>query len=309
MDLVLAASVLVVIGGSLFRIGEIAGKRFGAKRPGTIQALAAVGILVPVYVAWNHGSDFRWATLLPHGGVLLLSNSFAVLMIGSGGLLLGANRSSRHFGVQQQPNDGLQDSLRSQVLSWTLCLAASCFLAFVVLRPALYPIDVAKRSNWQDGICIQSHDASCAAAATATLLSHYRITVDEAQMARFCFTSDNGTLALGTFRGLYAASRGHPVKPRAFLSRQASVETLSARLPWLAHVQLDQRESRPPEPISLYGALSEFGPDEGHCVVVLENLPDDRWLVADPAVGKVIWPDSYLRSVWNGEGVYLEKQN
>lgn len=317
MDLVLAASVLVVIGGSLFRLGEIAGKRFGAQRPGAIQSLAAAGIIAPVYLAWNYGSDFRWAMLLPHGGVLLLSNSFAVLMIGSSGLLLGANRASCSTSNQTRGNDSPrpaaaieQDGLRSQILSWTLCGAASCFLAFVVLRPALYPIDVAKQSNWQDGICMQSHEASCAAAATATLLSQHRIAVDEAQMAKYCFTSDNGTLALGTFRGLYAASRGHSVEPRAFLTNtiDASADKLATRLPWLAHVHLEQQDSPEHESISLYGALSELGPDEGHCVVILEKLQGGRWLVADPAVGKVIWPDSYLRKVWNGEGVYLEKQ-
>ncbi|MEP3830578.1 cysteine peptidase family C39 domain-containing protein, partial [Rhodopirellula bahusiensis] len=46
----------------------------------------------------------------------------------------------------------------------------------------------------------------------------------------------------------------------------------------------------------------------GHVVTVLSQTDGGRWLIGDPAVGKVSWSDEELRKRFTGEAIYLVKQ-
>src|SRR5690606_35884307 len=104
------------------------------------------------------------------------------------------------------------------------CLGVGYIVA-PVLRPVLSPAELQPHAIWRDGVCLQTHPASCGAAAAVTLLRLEGVLTSEQAMAQACLTSAQGTMPLGLYRGVAIEAR-----------RQARMARVASTNPadWLA---------------------------------------------------------------------------
>tara|TARA_R110002072_G_scaffold25728_5_gene86144 strand:- start:1151 stop:1633 length:483 start_codon:yes stop_codon:yes gene_type:complete len=148
----------------------------------------------------------------------------------------------------------------------------------------------------------QSADASCAAAAAATLLQTQGIAplASEAYLAELCWTHPReGTGALALWRGLsLAAGPNHRVR-----YAWPSLEQLAQRAPCLIRVGLsDQVED--PELRRVLEKECGWPPDEAHAVVFYgfdagRSGEEERVaLIGDPRIGFERWGITHFRALW-----------
>ncbi len=302
MDLAITACLMAMSAVVTYRVC----RRYSLRSPIRARRLLGFLIVLSVWVTWTTGSQLIWARWIPHGSVLLLANASLLLLAGGSGLISGSLQIS---------------GLRRTLIKMALAGSAMCFMASAIVRPLWNPISLAAESQWKEGVCLQSHEASCAPAAAATLLNLHGIQADEQRMARQCLTSASGTMTLGAFRGVYRETRSTPLSTHAVVcdAQHYPSPVLERQVPMMALVnftsqlegdwQRSQAQQR--RPGFRIGSLESFslaGHSEGQpAVVLLDRLPDGSWLVADPAVGKTRWSDAYFRSVWVGEGIYLAR--
>ncbi len=197
-------------------------------------------------------------------------------------------------------------SPRGAVALSSMVLLGGVFLFAPILRPVLMPIELEPQSRWRGDVCLQTHDASCGPAAAATLLRLHGIEADERTMASDCLTSGAGTEPLALYRGLGVQTRHTSLHPRLASRRPEDWSRLD-QYPVLAMVTPPAAQTVPP---SRSGQLRQLlgRSSEGHAVVVLEQLANGDYLIADPASGKRIW-DPYLMShFFSGQAIYLQRQ-
>ncbi|MEM6979887.1 MAG: cysteine peptidase family C39 domain-containing protein [Planctomycetota bacterium] len=191
---------------------------------------------------------------------------------------------------------GIRKSFRPWIMRMFAFMAAS-FLVTPMLRPIVFPVSLSPTSKWRDSICLQSHPASCAPAAAATLLAHHNEEFSEAELAAACLTSRFGTEPRGLYRGLatIAAMQGLT----ASIAGPDPSKWIDANQ--LPNVALIRFESIPGQPKSrLLGRH-----DEGHVVAVLGRTDGGRWIIGDPAVGRITWSDAELKRHFTGNAIYL----
>jgi hypothetical protein len=171
-------------------------------------------------------------------------------------------------------------------------------------------------SSWTDlrdpahPVVRQSADASCAAAAAATLLHVRGIAplASESTLAELCWTDPReGTGALALWRGLsLAAGPGHRVR-----YAWPSLDQLAERGPCLIRVGLTDQVSDP----KLRRVLEEecgWPPGEAHAVVFWgfdagrEGEDERVALIGDPRIGFERWGITHFRALW--QGLTLEVQ-
>jgi hypothetical protein len=158
-------------------------------------------------------------------------------------------------------------------------------------------------NEWLDGVCMQSNKASCSACAAATLLDHYDIPADEAEMMELCLTGAKGTPSLGLYRGLKLKTAGTPYRVEAF---HADVESLldSKELPAILLVKLELGADVDPRYEHQWG----WTPGLGHAVVYYGRSGPARIEIGDPSVGREQWTIEDLRVLWQGEGLRLRER-
>ncbi len=156
--------------------------------------------------------------------------------------------------------------------------------------------------QWRNNICLQSHPATCAPAAAATLLRFARIPSSERTLANACITSQLGTMPLGLYRGLAIASAHRSVRPAVVSSNPDRWEA-DQQLPNIALVRFDHSPRIGP----LRRLLGPSG--DGHAVVVLGRTRDGDWRIADPAFGRTIWSDQLFRERFTGDGIFLMQRD
>jgi len=273
VDIAVTAILWCFCAGVLFRIG----KRFGAQNPTFGRGLLIISIALATALAWQSSGSLLWAHWIPQSYVVIVCNASVILIVAAAGLLVGTHCLSLR---------------RERLAVFALCATAVWFVSAAAVRPILEPLRLEQRNQWVESVCLQSHDASCAPAAAATLLGLHGIAQTEHQMANACLTSRSGTLSLGLYRGLCIGARNSAFKPRVLVCapNECPQSDLEHRLPLLANV--------------------EFQSGEGaHSVVLMKKLDDGDWLVADPAVGVQRWSDSFFRNCWKGEGIFLAARN
>ncbi len=196
-----------------------------------------------------------------------------------------------------------------------LLLLACALLGAVLVGLALYtsplpwiPPQPLASSSWIDRhdpahpVVRQSADASCAAAAAATLLQTQGIAplASEAYLAELCWTHPReGTGALALWRGLsLAAGPNHRVR-----YAWPSLEQLAQRAPCLIRVGLsDQVED--PELRRVLEKECGWPPDEAHAVVFYgfdagRSGEEERVaLIGDPRIGFERWGITHFRALW-----------
>ena len=159
--------------------------------------------------------------------------------------------------------------------------------------PALGP------DRWKDGVCRQTSQASCSAAAAATLLRAHGIDATESEMARLCLTRPAGTTMHGLYRGLKLKTRGTAWAVEVF---RGDVESLRREArPVVLSVRLDPGPGVDPRYERLWG----WAPGVKHTVVFFGFRADGKTDVGDPAVGREHWRLEDLRVLWHGDGIRL----
>ena len=279
-DLIFAILSITVLSVSAYLAGKSLGARVCKTRPWLfLEALAFTLIF-----GWFFAGRLIWANAISGSAVIYWSNLMPILLVFTAGLACATPGLTRW---------------RRPLTVTLLAAIAIGHLVIPVMRPLLAPAHVVAASQWRDNICLQTHSATCGAAATATLLNLRGIPADEQTMIDACLTSRHGTEPLGLYRGLKLASQGfdHQVKvacrnPNDWLERN--------QLPNLALVRFaNSSESGP-----IRWLLGPRG--EGHAVVVL-GREGDQWIIGDPAVGKVRWSHQDFRRRFTGDAIYLSR--
>ena len=174
--------------------------------------------------------------------------------------------------------------------------AAGLYQAYGFLLGTPPPLD----DRWKHGVCRQSSQTSCGAAAAATLLRAYGIESSETEMAELCLTRSAGTPMLGLYRGLKLKTAGTNWDVRPFRGDIASLRTETG--PVLLSVRFDRRATTDRRYEQAWG----WSPGVAHAVVFFGFLPDGRVEIGDPNVGREQWRVQDLEVLWHSEGIRLE---
>ena len=133
--------------------------------------------------------------------------------------------------------------------------------------------------RWKAGVCRQTSQASCSAAAAATLLRAHGIDATEAEMARLCLTRGAGTPMHGLYRGLLLKTRDTPWRVEVF---HETIGTLRSEPgPVILSVRLNRGANVDPRYERLWG----WAPGVKHTVCFFGFRDDGTTDVGDPAVG------------------------
>jgi hypothetical protein len=249
-------------------------------------SLFAVSLLLTLGFAWGLSGRLMWAVLIPATSAICFSNFMPVLLSLTAGMALRTQSLNHRW--------------RWASSSAMIALAAAYCLA-PIARPVLSPIVFDSAPLWKGKICLQSHSATCAPAAAATLLKLAGIESDESSMTQVCLTSTQGTVPLGLYRGLATAAESSQRQPK-IASSNPDTWLASNQLPNVALVQFAQPHSQE-QPGFFRGPTAE-----GHAIVVLDRAANGDWILIDPAFGKTRWSDEQFRSRFTGEAIYLSRR-
>lgn len=287
VDLGIALSIM----SSLCLLAFHAGRRLSRPRR-RIEFLLIGALLLSIFSCFGLHASLGWAKAIPLSGVVLWSN-LTPLFLAFGA---GAATNSQALRTRIRP-----------VTAVSLGGLSFVFLVTPMIRPWIAPPMIAERDRSQGVICLQTHEATCAAASAATLLRMHGIQSNERAMVGACLTSNRGTEALGLFRGLSVGSRENYRWAR-IASPDPSHWFAKQQLPNVALVRFPQDEFGPIDKLPKTNPrkfLGGRGPNRvGHAVVVV-GFEDGKWTIADPAVGMVQWTDQELQNRFTGEAIYL----
>ncbi len=185
-----------------------------------------------------------------------------------------------------------------------------CGLLFVLsLFPFRYHIAPLSHSGGTsidaDGVCRQSDDYNCSAAALVTMLRMYGVDCTEAEAIVLAGTKDGqGTEALGLYRALRHFD--DEVQGSARINHFEADELLTHPGPAIILVGLPSRGRA--HNAAAYGRQNNWVANFYHDVVYLGIDPDDpqRVLIADPDMGIESWRQSDLRFLYRGQAVMYE---
>lgn len=279
----------------------IAGRRLGLSVYRNRPLLFAECLIFSLVFAFGLSGRLTWANAFPTPAALGWSNWLPIFLGFCAGLASAVT--------------AIRARLRWFV-SLTMGALGAGFLLLPAVRPSLFPVELENKATWHDGVCMQSHEASCGPAAAATLLHQTAMLTPtrlrfsgvqyasapwvsaERLMSEACLTSQHGTSPLGLVRGLRLVVSGSSrrvgiadTQPHRWIGQD--------QLPNVAVVRFQsQRES---------GSVRRllFRDGDAHAVVVHSRTQEGKWLVADPAVGWKVWSDDELCDVFTGEAIYL----
>ena len=275
-DLYSAVVLMAVVSVAMFLLGLTLGRRLA---PGVVGALALVTCAFIVGFVRFAADHLLLAKLLPFSNVIVLGDWLppAVALLAG----LAWRRIPGRAG-------------RKGVLVVPLVLLCAFRSGNTLFGTAPPPDD-----RWKRGVCLQTSQASCSAAAAATLLEAHGIDTNEAEMARLCLTREAGTPMHGLYRGLKLKTKDSPWEVEAFrgdlssLRREAGPVILSVRLD--PGPGVDER----------YARLWGWTPGVNHTVVFFGFRDDGKTEIGDPAVGRENWRVEDVAVLWHGEGIRL----
>ena len=172
-----------------------------------------------------------------------------------------------------------------------------------LIRPWLRPVAMDEPPRFEDGVCLQSHSATCAAAAAVTLLQNHGVGVSESEMIQTCLTSCEGTEPLGLYRGLFNQTKSRSITPR-LASTDSSLWQAQNMFPVLALVTF--RDDVSAKSGSLNRILGRQG--DGHAIVVFGQSANGDFMIGDPAFGRTVWDQATFRHRFSGHAIYLAKR-
>jgi predicted double-glycine peptidase len=270
---------------SLSTAAYLLGSRISAEASlrNTVLFLGTLGLAL--LFAWCSSGKLHLASIISGSAALYWSNAMPILLGFSAGLATNSPGLVRwHRPV-------------------TVCVLGLLGLGYIltpIARPILNPIDINESSKWSDDVCLQSHSASCAPAAGATLLRLEGVKTSERLMAEACLTSAHGTMPLGLYRGVFLVASRHNRSAKVASSDPSQWISLG-QLPNVAIVQFTD-ESDAGRYTQLLGSRGE-----GHVVVVRGKTDAGRWIIGDPAIGSIVWTDEELKSRFTGEAIFISQ--
>lgn len=157
---------------------------------------------------------------------------------------------------------------------------------------------------WENGVCLQSTNASCSPASAATLLKYYNIPATEQEMAELCLTRKEGTHWQGLYRGLKLKTAGTPWDVEVFSG--STLQDLRSKAefgPVILTVGLPKEAGVP----SAYQKDWGWIPGVSHSVVLFKFWTIEMANIGDPSVsdGRENWTENDLRILWQGRGIRL----
>ncbi len=277
-DLITALVVILALSFLAF----LAGKRLGQDVCSSRPLLFSESLVFTLLFAWFMAGGLFWARAVPGSGVVYWSNLMPIMLAFTAGL-----------GVA---TPGL-DRWRRPMTVTVLGSMAVLYLLLPIARPLMAPAGLVDSGHWSDRICLQSHEATCGAAAAATLLNLHGIPATEQEMIGRCLTSRHGTEPLGLYRGLKLATQPFHADVK-IASRDPAEWIRQGQLPNVALIRFANSHQTGP----IRRLLGPRG--EGHAIVVLD-FQDGQWILGDPAVGRVSWSDADFRRRFTGDAIYL----
>jgi hypothetical protein len=160
----------------------------------------------------------------------------------------------------------------------------------------------ALEDRWVRGICRQTSNASCSAAAAATILHACRIESSEREMANLCLTREDGTTNLGLYRGLKLKTARTDWKLLPISGGTIDDLRASGPGPMLLSVEL-----LPGEPLAPRYEQWGWGVGSPHSVVLFRFLPNKQIEIGDPDTGRERWSLEDLEVLWHGDGIKMVK--
>jgi hypothetical protein len=277
LGLVFSLAVSVLAFGLAYHWGKSASLRLG-----NLLTTALVLLLV-LYIRdlWNSQAV---ASVLPFSNLIVIGNWMVPTVAVLGGLAW--HRLPGQF-------------CRKGMLVGTMFLVAGYSL--------VHPLrgEVPRCNNlWENGVCLQSTNASCSPASAATLLRCYDIRATEQEMAELCLTRKEGTHWQGLYRGLKLKTVGTPWDVEVFSAK--TIQDLRSKAeygPVILTVGLpkDSRAS------SSYQNDWGWIPGVSHSVVLFKFCTIEIANIGDPSVaeGRENWTENDLRILWQGHGIRL----
>ena len=275
-DLYLALALTAAVSFAAFLVGLALGRRLGPVAVAVAALLTCAFIVGFVRFAADH---LLLAGLLPFSNVVVLGDWLPPAVA----LLAG-------LAWQRIPGR----AWRKGLLVVPLVLLCGFRSANTLFGPTP-PMD----DRWKRGVCLQTSQASCSAAAAATLLKAHGIDANEAEIARLCLTREAGTPTHGLYRGLKLKTKDSPWDVEAFRGDLKSLRR--ERGPVILSVRLDPG----PGVDERYARLWGWTPGVNHTVVFFGFRDDGKTEVGDPAVGRENWRVEDLAVLWHGEGLRL----
>ena len=282
LDLWLALILMTLMGMGLFLVTHrLCGKL----------KLWGLGILATMFIALTVGFgvwllDSRWVLkILPFQEVIVYGN----LLIPFSALIAGV--------MWKMPNRPIW---RRLIFSAPMIVVAYGYSLNQMLAKTPPCGD-----KWDKGVCLQTRQASCVAAAGATLLYYHGFDTTEKEMAHLCLTTERGTYLHGLYRGLKIKTKRVPIH---VLVGKGDVEDLRRKmsLPLLLYVKLSEQVNERDERYA-----RDWGWIVGvvHTVVLFRFTDDGRLDIGDPGAGREYWDLQALQDLWQGQYVCLKKEN
>ncbi|MBS3763890.1 MAG: hypothetical protein KGZ25_11380 [Planctomycetes bacterium] len=281
-DILSAVIILAAVSACCFALGIFSAK----KLPGKTAAWLASGVvlLLGLYLVLLHGR-LVLAQLFPFSGCIVLGNWIPL----AAAILAGIVTADPRLSVQ-----------RKTVVAGVLLLLGVAPLARDILSP---PPEV--QETWSDdGVCLQNKPGTCGACGAATLLRAHGIECHKKEMVRLCLTRRSGTPTLGIYRALKIETRDTPFRVRIGRTDFAGLRNMK-NLPVLMSARLDPNKVDDPRYKSEWG----WQPGVRHMVLFYGFADDGKVEMADPTVGREQWHERDLRALWDGEMVYLSREN
>lgn len=282
-------------------------------RPTWVHDVVAVAclVLVAVYVktVWGQLWIVQW---IPLPSVIVLSNWFPPLLA----ILAAATwlrldplhlGNESHADSGQENGDGIfgvdRNGLLRRVPVMAALLAAAVYsvMYFIPKEPPKCEVKWARPiPPLTLPVCLQTTNATCSAAAAATLLTALGYEATEQEMARLCLTK-SGTTWLGLYHGLSEKLFRTGYKVEFFEGDLSELPELFTGRPVLLCCQLDSATARnAPEYVTQGG----WRPGTAHTVVYMGRVRGVH-VIGDPSRGYEFWRDVDLQNLWTGEGLKI----
>jgi len=288
MDFDLLFAIFVIFTASLSAC--FLGRRISRSFHRVRMPLFAATILFTAWYASSWTGRVENIALFTVGSAVLLSNLTLVLASFLAGLA---------WEIDEVP------AVRKAVGLGTLVALAAILFFAPLLRPVLKPVVVSSLGRWSNGVCLQTHEASCGAAATATLLREVGISATERELIDDCLTSQDGTEPLSLYRALVRRTLGKELKPQIAAKNPEAWDELG-QYPILAMVApADSGFLSPSQSGRLRHLLGRSS--EGHAVAILGRRANGDYVIGDPSSGRVVWTPYELSLYFKGQAICLTK--
>ncbi len=279
LDLWVAVGILLILSTILFYVGS----RFGSSNA---LPIISTGFIL-VFATMLHG-NLILVKILPVSNVIILGNWLPLGAALLAGILYSRPTTPR----------------------WRKTMLAFAILAagWLTVIWFAFPERFSSLNRYRNGICLQSHPATCSACAAVTLLGYYGIESDEQEMAALCLTSGRGTHLLGIYRGLKLKTRGTAYEVRVVRCDYAELAQ-TGMTPMLIPVNMATAGQSPETSLANFRSrlLRVLGRTH-HCVVLFGFNDAGKPLIGDPAnflYGPAEWTDDELRQYWLGSGFQI----